>query len=58
MFFLGKYSSLKKFISVSMEGAIYHKSRDLERRMMRIAQIYDWVLLFFPMKAAAFDVPF
>ena len=33
------------------------KFRDLEERMMRIAQIYVYVLLYFLLKAAAFDVP-
>ena len=34
------------------------KTRDLEGRRMRIAQIYACVLLYFLLKAAAFDVSF
>ena len=35
---------------------IWKSSRDLEERRMRFAQIYIHVLLYFLLKAAAFDV--
>ena len=36
---------------------IVNKTRDLEERRMRIAQTYVCVLLYFLLKATAFDVP-
>ena len=49
------YIPIKRLFQFVIQVFI-HDTRDLEGRRMRIAQIYVCVLLYFLLKAAAFDV--
>ena len=50
-------SAFREFKGCWFEDISLVKFRDLEERRMRIVQIYVYVLLYFLLKAAAFDVP-